>query len=167
MFCYSYAFVCVALVGILAGIYVFYGRISFLFLFWVGSDGSCPFISGFSFGIVDDTHIYTFLLTSISFISFNSTSCLIGLSATERGSVLNYVSIPSAVKAKDCRTQSVHVTTTVHRFGAQQMPLPRALAHLKRGISERKWAEAKRWVLTEFHRCPTQKVVPGNEMADE
>jgi hypothetical protein len=31
------------------------------------------------------------------------------------------------------------------RYGRRPMPLPRALAHLKREISEKKWSEARRW----------------------
>jgi len=32
------------------------------------------------------------------------------------------------------------------RAGARAMPLPRSLTHLKREITEKKWAEAQRWV---------------------
>jgi len=32
------------------------------------------------------------------------------------------------------------------RYGARRMPPPRSLAHLKREISEKKWAEAREWV---------------------
>jgi hypothetical protein len=50
------------------------------------------------------------------------------------------------------------------------MPLPRSLAHLKRGISEKKWAEARRWagsrVASKKYRMPHEqrpdKVVAGS-----
>jgi hypothetical protein len=47
------------------------------------------------------------------------------------------------------------------RFGGRQTPLPRSLAHLKREISEKNWAEARRRATGRKHKLPSKQRLDG------
>jgi len=49
------------------------------------------------------------------------------------------------IAAEEPDARGVEQLSYLGRAEAHAMPLPRSLAHIKREISERKWAEARQW----------------------
>jgi len=47
------------------------------------------------------------------------------------------------------------------RYGRRSMPLPRSFAHLKQGISEEKWPEAKTWADSPITRKKYVPILPA------